>query len=326
MGFGERSRFRYGGHPQVPGTGLLDFGVRVYSPRLGRFLQPDPYVVGQPEAGLHLPRSLHPYAFVIGNPAALVDPHGAWFGSDLVDWGTNLVKDKFWGALKEGAGKVWEGIKEGAGKVWGGIEWAAGKVWEGVKWLGGELATLGTMFGAIADSLITWINPFTWLAYALDQSDSPVAGFFSFLVKFGRSPLTTLLGLGIGLYGLAAGKVEHVHFKKGTLVFEWNTQATFSGTVFGGTVHLWGGSVDAPDFKHETYHTYQYTGYGDLFLPAYAVGGTGGLLNSALAGDPQWTCFAGVSNNDGGGQSRGLLYGNPLELVAETKQSSANCR
>ena len=115
---------------------------------------------------------------------------------------------------------------------------------------------------------------------------------------------TSTVGLGIGLYGLATGDVESVSFKKGLIVFEWDPKASgFSGTVLGGTAHLWKGETSDDAFDHEVYHSYQYVGWGDAFIPAYVVGGLSGLLTSALAGNPQWSCFGGVSDNYTYGQA-----------------------
>ena len=52
-------------------VGLVHMNGRVYDPRLGRFLQADPYV-GDPSSML----SLNRYAYAHGNPLANVDPSG----------------------------------------------------------------------------------------------------------------------------------------------------------------------------------------------------------------------------------------------------------
>jgi RHS repeat-associated protein len=340
MSFGTQSRFGYGGHAQIPSTGLLHFGVRAYSPRLGRFVQPDPRVVTRPEGATRLPRGLHPYAYVIGNPVVLVDPYGADIFGDFVDWVGDAVEgagraivgaaEAVAGAIADGAmaiagaiadvaGAVWEGIKAVGSAIWEGIKWAAGVIWEGIKFLGQAIAFIGTWALTILDFAVTWLNPLTWIALGLDQIDHPIADVLSFVIKFARSPLTTTIGLAIGGIGLITGDVENVAFKNGMIVFEWDPGAGgFSGMVWGGVVHLWAGDANDPAFEHETYHSYQYIGWGDAFMPTYLVTGGWGLLSSALAGNPQWSCFGGVNDS--------YTYGQPLEMGGELIDASDNCR
>ncbi|MYH15152.1 MAG: hypothetical protein F4149_08235, partial [Gammaproteobacteria bacterium] len=59
------------GHEMADPVGLVHMNGRVYDPRLGRFLQADPYV-GDPSNML----SLNRYAYAHGNPLANVDPSG----------------------------------------------------------------------------------------------------------------------------------------------------------------------------------------------------------------------------------------------------------
>ncbi|MGQ0570143.1 MAG: toxin TcdB middle/N-terminal domain-containing protein [Armatimonadota bacterium] len=338
MAFGAQSRFRYGNHAAIPGTGLVHFGVRAYSPRLGRFVQPDPIVVHRPEGALRLPRGLHPYAYAIDNPASLTDPYGASWFSDAIDWVGDRISDvgnaivgaaeAVAGAIADAAsavggfiagvaGAIWDGIKAAGSAIWEAIKWAAGAVWEGIKWLGQALAFLGTWALTIADFAITWLNPLNWIALALDQVDHPITNVLSFIIKFARSPITTTVGLIIGGIGLLTGDVENVAFKNGLIVFEWDPSSNFSGTSFGGVVHLWGGDASNEAFEHETYHSYQYVGWGDAFIPAYVATGVWGLFSSALAGDPQWTCFGGVNDS--------YTFGQPLEMGGELIDKSANC-
>jgi hypothetical protein len=54
---------------------------------------------------------------------------------------------------------------------------------------------------------------------------------------------------------------------------------------------------ERPAFEHKTYHSYQYVGWGDAFIPTYLMTAGWSLLSSALAGNPQWTCFGGVNDS-----------------------------
>jgi RHS repeat-associated protein len=51
--------------------GLIDMGARLYDPRLGRFLSPDPQL---PDASA--PRPVDPYSYANGDPVNLIDPQG----------------------------------------------------------------------------------------------------------------------------------------------------------------------------------------------------------------------------------------------------------
>ena len=66
-----RTRRGYTGHEMADPVGLVHMNGWVYDPRLGRFLQADPYV-GDPSSML----SLNRYAYVRGNPLSRVDPSG----------------------------------------------------------------------------------------------------------------------------------------------------------------------------------------------------------------------------------------------------------
>ncbi|KAA8919498.1 hypothetical protein CEK64_12140, partial [Xanthomonas sontii] len=54
-------------------SGLYYYRARYYQPNLGRFISEDP---------IRLSGGINSYAYVNGNPAALVDPYGLWAGID----------------------------------------------------------------------------------------------------------------------------------------------------------------------------------------------------------------------------------------------------
>ncbi|HEX6374085.1 MAG TPA: RHS repeat-associated core domain-containing protein [Allosphingosinicella sp.] len=66
-GVGGISRFRYTGQYWLGESHLLYYRARIYDPRLGRFLQPDPIGYG---SGMNL------YAYVGGDPVNFTDPSG----------------------------------------------------------------------------------------------------------------------------------------------------------------------------------------------------------------------------------------------------------
>ena len=64
------------GHEHLDGLKLINMGGRMYSPDLGRFLSPDPFVQA-PEFS----QSLNRYAYCLNNPLTLTDPTGYnWLG------------------------------------------------------------------------------------------------------------------------------------------------------------------------------------------------------------------------------------------------------
>ncbi|MGB8981265.1 MAG: RHS repeat-associated core domain-containing protein [Anaerolineales bacterium] len=80
----ENTDLTYTGQRSLPGTGLMDYNARFYSPSLGRFIQPDNVIPG---AGN--PQSFNRFSYVINNPLRYTDPTGhAWddcsrFDSDV---------------------------------------------------------------------------------------------------------------------------------------------------------------------------------------------------------------------------------------------------
>lgn len=64
----------YTGHEQVDTTGVVHMNGRIYDPRLGRFLQADPFVQAPDNS-----QSLNRYSYVLNNPVSYTDPSGYFF-------------------------------------------------------------------------------------------------------------------------------------------------------------------------------------------------------------------------------------------------------
>ena len=84
---GERVSRGFTGHEHLDRTGLIHMNGRVYDPRLGRFLSPDP-IVGDPTSS----QSWNLYSYVGNNPLSYVDPTGldpwdgcGWLCPDDID-------------------------------------------------------------------------------------------------------------------------------------------------------------------------------------------------------------------------------------------------
>jgi len=72
------------GHEQIDEMGLVHMNGRVYDPKLGRFLQADPFV-----QALKNSQSLNRYSYVLNNPLSYTDPSG-FFIKELVAFAINL--------------------------------------------------------------------------------------------------------------------------------------------------------------------------------------------------------------------------------------------
>jgi len=68
----------YGHHWRIPGTDLVYMRARVYEPRSGRFVTPDPAV-----NDIREPRSWNPYLYAQGDPINITDPSGRFSMSEL---------------------------------------------------------------------------------------------------------------------------------------------------------------------------------------------------------------------------------------------------
>ena len=68
---GERVSRGFTGHEHLDRTGLIHMNGRMYDPRLGRFLSPDP-IVGDPTSS----QSWNLYSYTRNNPLSYVDPTG----------------------------------------------------------------------------------------------------------------------------------------------------------------------------------------------------------------------------------------------------------
>jgi len=93
------------GQRDVPGTGLMDYRARMYSPWLGRFIQPDTIVPGAGNS-----QAWNRYAYVFANPILYNDPTG-----HDVDCG---IGDQFCNELKHEYGKEWKGFLYLTTKDW----------------------------------------------------------------------------------------------------------------------------------------------------------------------------------------------------------------
>src|SRR6185437_11975452 len=68
--------YAFTGKERDPDTGPYHFGARVYDPKLGLFLSPDPAVLEDPALAIEDPQVLEVYGYARNNPTTHIDPDG----------------------------------------------------------------------------------------------------------------------------------------------------------------------------------------------------------------------------------------------------------
>jgi RHS repeat-associated protein len=88
----QTTRLGYTGHEQADEVGIVHMNGRIYDPRLGRFLQADPFVQAPRDS-----QSFNRYSYVFNNPMAYTDPSGYFGGrqQDNVRTGVAIVVSIF---------------------------------------------------------------------------------------------------------------------------------------------------------------------------------------------------------------------------------------
>jgi RHS repeat-associated protein len=295
---------------------LVFFGGRYYIPWLGIFLTPDPYYLDQqPEKFFSTPGNLKLYTYVQNNPVNILDPTGLWFGiDDAIAAGVGFV-------LGVGGYLVNWGMSGGdfsfSEMMYSGLMGAA------ALWLTYNLLPLGfVVFSGLSMLFGTAVCAAWDEASMEDGIGNRILGFLSFAIKFGRSPITSTVGLLIGFIGIGFGVWGDVSwFKGGVIAFEHDAGAEeweFSGLTLGATVNIWHGNVGHAPFEHELYHSRQYTILGDAFGPAWLLGGVYGMISGKIGGSDDWgSCFYSANPDKG--------YGNPLEAGAQSVVRGGGC-
>lgn len=74
------------GHEHADGLGIIHMNGRIYDPRLGRFLQADPFVQA-PKNG----QTLNRYTYALNNPLSYTDPSGFFLKRLIRKWGRVIV-------------------------------------------------------------------------------------------------------------------------------------------------------------------------------------------------------------------------------------------
>lgn len=139
----------YCGHEHLDDFGTINMNGRIYDPRLGRFLSPDPYVQAPYNS-----QNYNRYSYCLNNPLKYTDPDGEWIHivigalvGGIVNWATHGC-DFTW----EGLGYFGVGVLAGAASaaVGGGVSsaLAGGSFWAGAAGTS-TVATTGFCGGAV---------------------------------------------------------------------------------------------------------------------------------------------------------------------------------
>lgn len=294
--------FGFSGHRHEVAAGLIWLPHRVYDPINGRFLQVDP--AGRLDG-------LNPYTYTHNNPGTLIDPTGLMALAAIpiliasVGYLVGLTSYLFNAAVSEKSVNFGEMFLAGlAGAATGLIVYNTFGLKASIT-VGAARLIAPMMTGGLDKA-------------SMDKSfGNRLLGFLSFSTKFASSPITSSIGLLIGGFGTGFGLWGDVEwFKGGVIAFEYN-KSGFSAVTLGATINIWQGSTNHPLFKHELYHSRQYTYFGDMFVPAWVLGGVYGLISSAIADKYQKSCFYSTKPNK--------LYGNPTEDSAHEIARGGGC-
>lgn len=131
------------GHEHADGLGVIHMNGRIYDPRLGRFLQADPFVQDGKDS-----QSLNRYSYVLNNPLSYTDPSGYFSFSRFV---------KRWGRVFAGAAAAYFTYGWANGLAWSLMPSTAAGVatpaaYAASTTIGGAAA--GLVAGAIADGTV----------------------------------------------------------------------------------------------------------------------------------------------------------------------------
>ena len=151
------------GHEHIDEIGLINMNGRMYDPKLGRFLSPDPYIQAPTD-----PQNFNRYSYCLNNPLKYTDPDGELF------WEAVLI-----GAAIFGTGNtIVHGIRGDIGDVGDGLKYFA------------QGALAGAALGA------TW-----YLAPSIPVVGNAIQNYmtWSFQFKLGMTTVSAASGLGIGI-------------------------------------------------------------------------------------------------------------------------------
>ena len=303
--------FHFQAVPFTDGIGAVLLGARYYSPRLGRFLTPDLYLALNPDKLPGLLAATNLYLYGYSNPANFTDPTGQIAPLLVVVLIAAVI-----GAAAGAIGAAINGVTAWDEFLLWVIGGAIGAVLCVLSFYGAALIFGASAAGALAAAkvgLVIWGAASLLQGFfgrALDESDSGVAWFFSWLIKFVQSPIVSVLTYIVGgIYALAVGG-GRLDFRRGALFIEGGpgTGAITLGSVVIANQGYWDsmGRVNDSLARHEAFHTRQVAIMGAAgFYITYLIGGIWGAAQASAG-----------SNGFFAVDSRGC--GNPFEKTAHS--------
>jgi RHS repeat-associated protein len=185
------------GHEHADGLGIIHMNGRIYDPKLGRFLQADPFIQAPDNS-----QSLNRYSYVLNNPLSYTDPSGYFSLSKFVK--------KYWRVAAAAiATYVTYGVASGWAAGWlAGNAIAAGAVAGGLSgFVGGAILTgtlKGAFYGGLTGAALGAIGASGWKDISKSIASGTASGITADLQggKFGHGFLSAGVGFWTGLkYG-----------------------------------------------------------------------------------------------------------------------------
>lgn len=186
------------GHEHIDGFYMINMDGRVYSPYLGRFISPDPFVQA-PDNG----QSLNRYAYCLNNPLTLTDPTGYHWTGDLFCAMVGIaVGFETCGLGVGAAGALIGGACGGASSALASCLLNGANLWQTAK-----STVVGGFWGAASGIMNCEIGDFTddfWLSSALHSvsdgaTEAMQGGHFEH--GFFTGMVSSMGGQGIARYG-----------------------------------------------------------------------------------------------------------------------------
>lgn len=221
----------YTGHEMLPEFGLVNMNGRMYDPRIGRFLSPDPYVQ-MPDNGQNFNR----YSYCLNNPLKYTDPSGKLFGLGgffyamaLYNVASSMIRAEAFGqnvwkagsvslfstAATSGIGAAFgatgsvysELMRAGAHGIAGGIE---------ASMSGGSFGS-GFLAGAVSSGMGSLAQGFK-LGSGYMLGMSAMGGVLSSAITDGSFVEGALQGLNIGIFNHLTHDVDFSHDESGNII------------------------------------------------------------------------------------------------------------
>ncbi len=192
----------YTGHEHLPLFGLINMNARLYSPLIGRFLSPDPYVQAP-----DFTQNFNRYSYAYNNPMKFVDPSGEFF------WFAVAIGAIINTTIQAISGNINSFGDFLGSAIVGGLSVAAGAFASGamLSLMGGYGLAGTASFATIGSSAFTSNSTLFLMSSSITQSTG------MHIVSGGKNDI--IMNFGIGSYNFSKGKFGYLG-KKGNSFIE----------------------------------------------------------------------------------------------------------